>query len=306
MGTVIGAVVVTYSAPAATVAACLRSLRDAGGAEALLLVDTGGHAVLPDDLVPTVELMAVPNRGYGAAANAGWRHLRELGVDTVAVLNDDVVVRPGWLDRLGDVLRGPVGVVQPVLVTPGPGAAAVASLGVEFDRFGAGLDLGHGEAAPAPGATVPLEVFTGGAFVATMEYLVDMGGFDERWFLYYEDADLASRARERGWEHRLVTGSVVEHVGGVSTTVDTDRTRYLQERNRLWFAARHLPLTTIVRALWLSVRRLRHAPRRVHARALTAGLAGMPARALERRRSRRAISGGGAGRSVTTRREAVG
>jgi GT2 family glycosyltransferase len=292
---VIGAAVVTYNAPAATVEACLRSVRDAGGVDAIVLVDTGGRARLPADLA-AIEIVRVPNRGYGAAVNAGWRRLRDLGADRVAVLNDDVVVRPGWVGALVAVLDGQVGVAQPVIVGTGDAAERVSSLGVAFDRYGAGVDIARGDPMPVPAAgPTPLDVFTGGAFVATDAFLAALGGFDERWFLYYEDADLACRGRELGWEYRLVTSAVVEHTGGVSTSTEAGRTRYLQERNRLWFAARHLPPATVGRAVWMSIRRLRHRPRRVHARTLVAGVAGMPMLAVERWRSSR-VSGGPVGR----------
>jgi N-acetylglucosaminyl-diphospho-decaprenol L-rhamnosyltransferase len=288
---VIGAVVVTYNAPAATVTACLRSLREAGGVDRCVLVDTGGRADVPADLTDTVEVLAVPNRGYGAAANAGWRRLRELDADVIAILNDDVAVRPGWIEALVPALAGRVGVAQPVIVGSGPGSAGVSSLGVEFDRYGAGVDVGRGGPPPPPGRFVPLEVFTGGAFVVTAAFLEATGGFDERWFLYYEDADLAFRGRELGWEYRLATSAVVEHTGGVSTSADSDRTRYLQERNRLLFVARHLAAPVLGRAIWLSVRRLRYEPRRVHASALAAGIARMPVRLIERWRARRISDG---------------
>jgi N-acetylglucosaminyl-diphospho-decaprenol L-rhamnosyltransferase len=288
---VIGAVVVTYNAPAATVTACLRALRDAGGLDRCLLVDTGGRAEVPAELADLVEVVVVPNRGYGAAVNTGWRRLRDLGADVVAVLNDDVVVRPGWIEELAPVLGGRIGVVQPVIVGSGPGAGSVSSLGVEFDRYGAGVDLGLGGPLPAAGEVRPLEVFTGGAFVAASAFLEATEGFDERWFLYYEDADLACRGRELGWEYRLVTDAVVEHMGGVSTSADSDLTRYLQERNRLLFAARHLPARALGRAVWLSVRRLRHPPRWVHARAFAAGLVRMPVWLAGRRRGRRVSDG---------------
>lgn len=293
VGHVIGAVVVTYNAPAATVTACLHALRDAGGIGRCVLVDTGGGAEVPADLADLVELVVVPNRGYGAAANAGWRRLNELGVRTVAVLNDDVVVRPGWIEALVPALGQRVGVVQPVIVGAGPEASVVSSLGVEVDRYGAGVDVGRGGPIPTPDRVEPLDAFTGGAFVATAAFLDATGAFDERWFLYYEDLDLAARGREQGWEYRLVTSAVVEHAGGVSTSVDSSRTRYLQERNRLVFAARHLPLRVLASAVWLSVRRLRYEPRRVHARALAAGLARMPARLFERVRAARVVSAPG-------------
>lgn len=300
----IGAVVVTYNAPAATVAACLRSLFAAGGVDACVLVDNGGRASTPTELADRVEVIATPNRGYGAAVNVGCRRLRELGAGTVAVLNDDVVVRPGWLADAVASLHGDVGVVQPVILEAGREPPVVSSLGVDFDRHGAGIDRGRGSPPPPPGRPLPLDVFTGGAFVASAAYLDATGGFDERWFLYYEDADLALRARELGWEHRLSTGSVVEHVGGVSTSTAAERTHYLQERNRLWFAARHHRPSVAARAVWLSVRRLRHEPRGVHARALVAGVAGMPVRFLERCRARR-VSGGSGGRPVPTQHASV-
>lgn len=305
MGLVIGAVVVTYNAPAATVSACLRSLLDGGGVDACVLVDNGGRATVPTELGDRVEMLTTPNDGYGAAVNAGCRRLRELGAGTVAVLNDDVVVRPGWLAEAVAALRDAVGVVQPVILETGREPPVVSSLGVGFDRHGAGIDLGRGAPPPEPGECVPLDVFTGGAFVASMAYLDATGGFDERWFLYYEDADLALRARDLGWEHRLVTSSVVEHVGGVSTSTAAARTRYLQERNRLWFAARHHPPKVVGRALWLSLRRLRHEPRGVHARALVAGVAGMPLRLLERWRASR-VSGGSGGRPAPRRSAEAG
>lgn len=303
MGVVIGAVVVTFNAPATTVADCLRSVLDAGGVDACVLVDTGGDAVVPPELADRVELLRVPNRGYGAAVNAGCRRVRQIGATAVAVLNDDVVVRAGWLEPLRAALGGVVGVAQPVILDAGPGPAVVSSLGVGVDRHGAGVDLGRGTSPPEPGSNVALDLFTGGAFLVSGDYLDATGGFDERWFLYYEDADLARRGAELGWEHRLATSSTVEHIGGVSTSADVDRTRYLQERNRLWFAARHLPARVVGRALWLSVRRLRHHPRRVHARALVAGVLGMPVRSVERWRARR-VSGGSGGRSAPRRHAA--
>ena len=132
-----------------------------------------------------------------------------------------------------------------------------------------------------------LEFFTGGAVAFSAEFLDATGGFDERWFLYYEDVDLARRGAELGWRYRLVPAAVVEHHGGVTTGAMAARTRYLQERNRLWSAVRHEPPSTVARAFWLSLRRLRHEPRGVHARALAAGLAGAPRRVIERARTRR-------------------
>ncbi len=99
------------------------------------------------------------------------------------------------------------------------------------------------------------------------------------------DIDLAARGTALGWQYRLVPASVVEHERSATTAGDSNRTRYLQERNRLWHAFRHCDAGTQARAVWLSVRRLRHQPRAIHAKALLAGLAGALGAWLRRARS---------------------
>ena len=282
---VLTAVVVTYSATPGELARCLYALRAGGGVDHVLVYDTGGSAVLPQfQGGPPVELVRIENRGYGAAANAGFAHAEQLGADRIALLNDDVIVRPGWIPPLLAELEHDttVGAAQPQIVAVD---GTVLSLGVTRDGYGAGVDLGDGEGAPDDLAARSIEIFTGGAVLFRLGFLADTGGFDERWFLYYEDVDLALRGGARGWTFRLAPDSVVEHARGLSTSADPGRTRYLQERNRLWAAFRHGSGGMARRAVWLSVRRLRHKPRWVHARALVAGLAGAPRRLWERRRA---------------------
>jgi GT2 family glycosyltransferase len=158
---------------------------------------------------------------------------------------------------------------------------------VELDRYGAGRDVGHGEPdGPQFDGTRDLELFTGGAILLRADFLREVGLFDERFFLYYEDVDLGLRGRRRGWRYRYVGASTVRHHGGVSTSKDGRRTAYLRERNRLWILLRHRSLRDLARGAWLSARRLRHPPRSVHARAMLAGLAAAPRLVLARLRDR--------------------
>ncbi|MCL2466044.1 MAG: glycosyltransferase [Micrococcales bacterium] len=53
--------------------------------------------------------------------------------------------------------------------------------------------------------------------------LADVGGLDERYFLYFEDADWAYRARQRGWRNVLVHDVVTRHTGGATTRSDPER-----------------------------------------------------------------------------------
>jgi GT2 family glycosyltransferase len=299
---VIAAVVVTYSAPAEMLARCLRALLAEGGLDRVVVVDTGGTATVDtgtsdgasndnsNDNSAAVTVITMQNRGYGAAANRGFAELHD--ASCLILLNDDVVVQPGWVAPLVTALADDrVGAAQPMLV--GEDHDVVTSLGVKLDRYGAGSDVGDGEPLPVDRSTRPVELFNGGTVAFDPAFLRATGGFDERLFLYYEDVDLASRGRALGWGYRLVPTSVVEHRRGASSAGLADLTLFHQERNRLWTAARFGSAATFARALWLSIRRLRHPPFAVHRRALVAGLAGVPRRLIERLRGRHQVSSPG-------------
>lgn len=280
------AVVVTFSA-AVDLAACVASIEAGGDVDHVVVVDNGGSSTMHGHERRSV-LRPERNAGFGAGANAGFAAARRLGARVVVLLNDDVVVDDGWLAPLLAELGGDerVGAVQPMLTLADTDPVQVNSLGVSIGSDGAGNDIGIGRPAtdvdPAPH---DIDAFTGGAVAFRRDFLDATGGFDERWFLYYEDVDLARRGARLGWRYRCVPASVVEHRKGASTDALGDRMVYLRERNRLWSAFRNERARVVGGALWLSIRRVRHAPHRVHLRALAAGLAGGIVRLAERARS---------------------
>jgi len=279
---VLAVIVTTYSAPAETLARCLRSVLDGGGADRVIVVDNGSSAVVPDG----VELLRTgTNGGFGDAANFGFSHALAAGATACALLNDDVTVTPGWLDPLRAELDDRIGAVQPKLLLPD---GRVNSLGVAVDRYGQGEDIGIG-APDDPDDVEPREIalFTGGAVLLSAAFVEDVGGFDERYFMYYEDVDLALRGAERGWRYRCAPASVVVHEGGVSAASLGGRRAMLEERNRLWTLWRFADRSTLAAGSWLAVRRVLHAPRLRHAQGLVEGIIGLPRRRGERRRARR-------------------
>jgi GT2 family glycosyltransferase len=284
---VLAVVVTTYSAPAETLARCVRSVLEGGGVDRVFVVDNGGHAVAPAG----VDVVRVGrNDGFGAAANIGFRLALAVGATACALLNDDVTVTPGWLDPLtAELAADPrVGAVQPKLLVAGSTPAVINSTGVALDRFGQGQDIGIGEPDDAADDVArDIGLFTGGAVLLAAGFLADLGGFDERYFMYYEDVDLALRGAERGWRYRCAPASRVWHEGGVSAASLGGRRAALMERNRLWVLWRFADRRMTGAGLWLSVRRVLHRPRLRHLQGLSAGLAGAPRRRAERRRARR-------------------
>ena len=72
-------------------------------------------------------------------------------------------------------------------------------------------------------------------------YLAEVGLFDERFFLYYEDTDLSARGTARGWRYRFVPTSVVRHRHAASSGVASPLLRWHVERNRLLYLTKNAP-----------------------------------------------------------------
>lgn len=291
----IGVVVLTYAPAPGMLEACLAALRGPHGGPAdepvhVVLVDNGGvTAALDDDVLDGVEVLrSSTNIGFAGGMNLGVRHLVGHGARAVMILNDDVVVEPGWLGPLVRELDDPaVGAVQPKLLfdTDPP---TINSLGVHLGHDGAGTDIGmHQPDDPDDVSSRDLAIFTGGAVLLRDRFVTETGGFDERFFLYYEDVDLALRGAELGWRHRLAPASRVRHRGSATVATIGDRAAFLRERNRIWVLFRHRPWADVRRGLWLAARRVRWAPRRAHATALMGGVAAVPRLLTARRRARR-------------------
>jgi len=153
----------------------------------------------------------------------------------------------------------------------------------------------------------PVEVFAwcGGGVLLRPEYLRDVGLFDERFFLYYEDTDLSWRGRARGWRYRTVPTSVVRHLHAASSGEGSEVFAYHVERNRLLMLVKDAParlaaqqvarhvLVTASYARRDVVRRVlaRHRPDLVVVRRRAVAFLGfvrlLPAMLAERRRLRR-------------------
>ena len=235
---------------------------------------------------PAVRVVALGrNTGFAFAANRGVEAAES---EFVALVNTDVELAPDWLERMAAALSAD------------PAAASVASKMVDLEdptllydtgdvlrRDGACEQRGRFErddgSYDAPG-----EVFgaCAGAALYRRSVLLDAGGFDERFWTYLEDVDLALRLRLAGWGCRYEP-AVARHAGEGSSVKLSKPLHFWVERNTLLLVAKAYPARWLPQVAyrqlgwaWHALRDGRLGP---HLRGAAAALPLLPAVLRERR-----------------------
>jgi GT2 family glycosyltransferase len=249
---------------AATLERCLASLGplDGDGLEAIV-VDTAsgdGSPELVETGFPAARLVRLStNVGFAAAANRAAAHA---GGDSLLLLNPDAWLLDDALDRLATRLAGDrhLAVVAPRLQYPD----GRTQVGWAPDRGVLGEAaqklLNRLEGRPVAGRfaeTVARAVldpgwYTGACLLVRRRAFEAVGGFDEGFVLYFEDADLGLRLRRAGWRAVREPSARVAHVRGGSTP--PEGTELIYRRSQLAYYRRHRP-TWEVRLLLAHLRR---------------------------------------------------
>jgi N-acetylglucosaminyl-diphospho-decaprenol L-rhamnosyltransferase len=223
-------VVVTYS-PGESLGVLLSSLSKATLAPyEVVLADNGSTDGVPERAAadPAVTLVHTgSNVGYGRAANVG---AEDAQAPWLLIINPDVrFCDPGALDELlAAAERWPqAAAFGPAIVTPDgqlyPSARALPSLGRGIGHALAGWWWPSNPWTAAyrkeSGAPVEGEVgwLSGSALLVRRAAFAAVGGFDPRYFMYFEDVDLCDRLGRAGWSCVYVPTAVVEHTGGHAT-----------------------------------------------------------------------------------------
>ena len=213
--------VVTWNSADVTAAALRRTLEaDTDGVISSLLVhDNASTDGTPERILedaPEAEVrIAAGNLGFAAGVNA---LIERSTAPWLLVLNSDAWPEPGALGRLVAAAEADprVAAVAPRLETP-DGELEESTHPFPSLRVAALSAIGLRRIVQWPhDAGRPVDWAIGAALLLRREAIDDVGGFDERYFMYAEDLDWCWRARRRGWEIRLEPGAVVRHVGNVS------------------------------------------------------------------------------------------
>jgi N-acetylglucosaminyl-diphospho-decaprenol L-rhamnosyltransferase len=204
---------------------CLAALRADASPKRVIVVDNAsadGTAALVGGEFPDVTLVELAdNVGFGRAVNAGVR----IGeAEAIVLINNDVVVAPGFVDAIVAPLAAPhVGMVAGL--TTIPDTDLVDAFGIELDR--ALLSYNRARNAPVGTPAGRLAMPSGGAAAYRRVAWEAAGGFDEAFFAYGEDVDLGLRLRALGWEAAEAPDARGVHLGGTTVGVDSPFQRQL-------------------------------------------------------------------------------
>ncbi len=227
-----------------------------------IVVDNGstdGSIELLDRLQATLPfplrvIRNADNRGFCAANNQGIAAARG---EFVALLNNDAEAGPGWLKALLQAFTDPqVGMAaSKVLVHEDPRMIDKVGHLIYLDGQNRGRGTGqfdHGQFDRVEEVLWP----DGCACMYRKSMLDEIGGFDEDFFAYGDDAELGLRARIAGWGCLYMPTAVVRHHRGSTLGKQNPRRLILIERNRVLLAAKLFPGTLLWRNVAYYVARM--------------------------------------------------
>lgn len=179
------------------------------------------------------------NLGYAGGANAG---LAAVETDYAVILNPDVELDPDFGRALVATFdaRPRLGAAGALLLYPD--GRTIQHAGGTVARPSLFADhLGRGEPLSAEYELErAIDFATGAALCLRMEAVREIGGFDEQFTpAYYEDVDICTRLKERGWEVRFAPALRGLHYEGVTLGKSTAYYNHIH-RNRLRYALKHL------------------------------------------------------------------
>ncbi len=185
----------------------------------IYLVDNGSR---PDDLgrlraFAEENTMTViengRNLGYGAGNNPGIARALRDGHDALLLMNDDALAEDGALAALAKRLQEApgVGAVQPIVVTVTGEMVLHTTCSLDIRTGRTQWDDSGRLPAEVERTPRPTDYLGGEALLARAEVSRQIGSFDSRYFMYFEDVDWSLRARRAGWELETVGAATFRH-----------------------------------------------------------------------------------------------
>lgn len=240
----VSVVIVNWRAPGETLAAVDSLRAQSRGLHRIYVVDNGSgdgsleqiETVLAEQ--PDVVVLAnADNLGFGGGCNRALIEAVRDGSDFVWLLNNDARAAPDCLDALLDAVRGDAGVgmvgswlTDPDNPTHDHSGSWMRPWLMSCGAVRTSADLN----------SHPYSWVTAASVLIRTDALVRTGFFDEDFFMYWEDADLAMRIRAAGYRLAIAPGARVIHSAGTSSaSIPVQRYLWHYRSQSLWLRKHH-------------------------------------------------------------------
>ena len=233
---------------------CLDSLRQQTTKHTVIVVENGSVdrsiAIIEAEYPEVILLKQPENLGFAGGTNIGIQRAINDGFDFVALLNNDAIADKGWLKELLQTIQADkhIGSVMSKIKSldgktlDGTGEI-FTTWGVHFPRGRKEEDLGQYDK--------NLDIFgaSGGASLFSTKTLKETGLFDEDFFAYYEDVDLAWRIQLAGWKTVFAPEAIVYHHINASSSRIKGFATYQSIKNLPWVIWKNVPTSLLWKIL---------------------------------------------------------
>ena len=220
----------------------------------IIHADNGGDLDLPALAAkfPAVRQIANPvNFGFAVGMN---RAVAQSTGEWIGLINPDAFIDAGWLDAMkAAIARYPDVKLFTSLQLDAEHSDQLDGAGDALTFFGFPYRAGIGHKVPSHMEIAEVFAPCGAAMLIRRDLWDALGGFDEDFFCYCEDADLGFRARLLGERCLFVPEAKVRHVGSASLGVRSDFALYHGYRNRLWLYLKNMPLALLILTLSIHI-----------------------------------------------------
>lgn len=218
----------------------------------VIVVDNDSQDGSPDLIAqkfPTVQLIRQStNVGFGTANNVGARHGRG---DYLFLLNSDTLMQNNLLPVLINKLES-----SPAIAIVGPRLLNVdgsfqLSTAYEIGLWGEWRTLQEVRRYRRPanrpalaqqyGADQCVDIVVGAAMLMRRSQFLQLGGFDETFFMYFEESDLCQRFRDAGYQLLYTPDVALIHIGGFSVAQAAGKMAAEYRRSQRYYYQKHRP-----------------------------------------------------------------
>jgi GT2 family glycosyltransferase len=220
----------------------------------IIVVDNDEKIRIKNELkekFPQIKYIKGPSLGFGAGNNLGAKHAKG---EYMFFLNPDTRIFPGTVDALVTFLENQtnIGIVAPqllhpdktpfeqqgcILLTPLRGIIVLSFINKVFPDNP--VSKAYWQTGWDKTKLKQVDVAPGTAFMIVKKLYEEMHGFDENFFLYFEEFDLCKRIREKGYKIFISPKAKIIHLWGKGGTAATTNINTIYKQSRMYYFKKH-------------------------------------------------------------------